>query len=65
MVCSAVGGPEDESGLTRARSMNMAPGFAASIARGCPTGAPGVPFQWHSESSLTPMLDTGDSMLPA
>ena len=45
--------------------MNMAPGFAASIARGCPTGAPGVPFQWHSESSLTPMLDTGDSMLPA
>ena len=65
MVCSAVGGPEDDSGLTRARSMNMAPGFAASIARGCPTGAPGVPFQWHIESSLTPMLDTGDSMLPA
>jgi len=41
--------------------MNIAPGFAASIARGCPMGAPGVPFQWHIESSLTPMLDTGDS----
>jgi hypothetical protein len=55
----------DDGSARRARSIIAELGTRApSIAAGWPAGAPGVPFQWCSESSLTPMLDTGDSSPP-